>query len=259
VFVLIVLPAFCIAQEPQLTAEQQREFLLNAKVVNAKKLEVGVTRSYKLTLTDGTVTHDAHFQSVNERQGYKQLDRGGEMNFVDSYLYNIAAYELAKLIGIDDMLPVTVQRKCQGKTGALAWWLSTLMSEGQRREKKINPPNLEAYNNSMYKVIVFDELIYDTDRWNPGNIQIGKNWELYMLDFTRAFRLYKDLKSAKDLVRCSRPLLEKLRGLDGEAVSASLGKYLNKPEIEGLMKRRDKIVAYFDKLIAEKGEAAVLY
>jgi hypothetical protein len=30
-------------------------------------------------------------------------------------------------------------------------------------------------------------------------------------------------------------------------------------EIKGVMARRAKIVAYFDKLIAAKGEAAVLY
>jgi len=259
-FILIILPTFCRAQEqPQFTVEQQRELLLNGKIAKSKQLEVGVTRSYKLTLSDGAITHDAHFQSINERQGFKQLDRGGEMNFVDSYLYNIAAYELAKLIGIDDMVPVTVQRKCEGKTGALAWWVTSQMTEGQRREKKISPPDLQSYNKAMHKIVVFTELIYDTDRYNPGNILIGNNWELYMIDFTRAFRQHHDLKNPGNLVRCSRPLLEKLRGLDSEVVTASLGKYLNKKEVEGVMKRRDKIVAHFDKLIAEKGEAAILY
>jgi hypothetical protein len=29
-----------------------------------------------------------------------------ELNFVDSYKYNIAAYALAEMLGVEDMLPV---------------------------------------------------------------------------------------------------------------------------------------------------------
>jgi hypothetical protein len=257
---LIVLPAFCLVQEkPQLSEEQQREFLLNAKVIRSKEIGTGITRSHRLTLSDGQITHDAHFQSINERASHKELDRGSEINFVDSYLYNIAAYELAKLIGLDDMVPVTVERKWDGKMGAAAWWLPTQMTIGEKQDKKINPPDPEAWNNSMHKIRVFTELIYDTDRSNPGNILIGNDWELYMIDFTRAFRLYHRLKDPRNLVRCSRELLEKLRALDRGVLTAKVGKCLTKPEIEGVMKRRDKIVAHFEKLIAEKGEAAVLY
>jgi hypothetical protein len=258
--VLSAIATFCFAQEtPQLTPEQQRQFLLNAKVINFKQLSQGITNSYRLTLSDGVLTHNAHFQSINERRSYKELERGGEVNFVDSYLYNIAAYELARLIGLDDMLPVTVARSWERKEGSFAWWLPTKMTEGERQKKKISPPDLDAWNKTMHKVRVFTELIYDTDRSNPGNILIGNNWEIYMVDFTRAFRLYHDLKSPQNLVRCSRELLEKLRTLDGKAVAAAVGNHLNELEREGVMKRRDKIVALFEKLIAEKGEAAVLY
>jgi hypothetical protein len=259
-FDLIVFSLFCLSQEDsKLTAEQQREFLLNAKVIRSSQLKEGITNSHRLTLTDGKITHDAHFQSINERKSFKQLDRGGEINFVDSYLYNIAAYELAELIGLDDMIPVTVERTWEGKMGSLAWWLPTQMTLGKMENDRIHPPDPEVWNKSMYKVRVFAELIYDTDRSNPGNELIGKNWELYMVDFTRAFRLYHDLKSPKNLVQCSRTLLEKLRALDGDELAAKVGKHLNRLEIEGIMKRRDKIVAYFEKLIAKQGESAVLY
>jgi hypothetical protein len=205
------------------------------------------------------ITHDAHFQTVNERRSYRQDNRGGEANFVDSYLYNLAAYEIAELLGLEDMIPVTVERKWGGKTGALAWWFPTLMTEGKRREKKIRPPDIVAFNKAMCKVRVFSELIYDTDRWNPGNILIGINWEVYMVDFSRAFRLYYDLMSAKELVYCCRKLLEKLRALDREVLAAKVGNHLTGLEIDGLMKRRDKIVAHFEKLIAKRGEEVVLY
>jgi len=258
--ILVVLPAFCRTQdEPQLTPEQQRQFLLSAKVIRSKQLAQGVTNSFQLTLSDGVITHDAHFQSIEERKAFKQLERGGEINFADSYLYILAAYELAGLLGLADMVPVAVGRKWEGKAGAMAWWVPTLMTEGKRQEKKIRPPDPETFNRAIYKVQVFTELIYDTDRWNPGNILIGKNWEVYMVDFTRAFRLYHTLQRPEKMARCSRELLEKLRALDGQVLAATVRNHLTELERTGIMKRRDKIVAHLDKLIAEKGEGAVLY
>jgi hypothetical protein len=259
-FILSFFSVFCAAEEnQQLTVEQQWEFLLNAKVIRSREAGAGVTRTMRLTLSDGKITHDASFQSIDERRSYKQLDSGGEANFVDSYLYNLAAYELAKLLGLDDMLPVTVKRKWRGDSGSLTWWLPVKMTLGEKEDRKIPTPDVGAWNKSMYKIRVFAELIYDTDRNNPGNILIGNDWKLYMVDFSRAFRLYHELKKPENLVCCSRELLAKLRALDGNTVAATVGKYLNKLEVEGLMKRRDKIVAIFDNLIEEKREDAVLY
>jgi hypothetical protein len=51
-FVLTFLLGICIGQENrQLTVEQQREFLLNAKVIGARESEKGITNSYRLTLS----------------------------------------------------------------------------------------------------------------------------------------------------------------------------------------------------------------
>jgi hypothetical protein len=254
-FALIFSLHLCLGQErPRLTPEQQREFLLNAEVIRARETEKGITNSHRLTLSDGEITHDAHFQSINERRRRK----GGEMNFVDSYLYNIAAYELARIIGLDDMLPVTVERKWQGKTGSMSWWLPVQMDEKTREEKKIRPPDPVGWNNSMSKILLFTELIFDTDR-SRENVLIGDDWNLYMIDFSRAFRLNNYLKNPQNLVRCSRELLDKLRALETAELEEKAGKCLTGPELEAVLKRRDKIVDHFEKLIREKGEVAVLY
>jgi len=244
--------------EPQLTVEQQKEFLLNAKVIKSKETSKGITAPRRCTMSDGRITHDAHFQSINERRSSKDLGGRAEINFVDSYLYNIAAFELAQLVGLGEMMPVTVERKLFGQIGALAWWLPVQMDELQRIRKKIEPPDPAAWNAQMYSMRVFSQLVYDTDR-NLGNVLISKDWKLYMIDFTRAFRLYHDLENPKNLVKCSRELLDRLRKLDRAEVTARTKKYLRPPEIEGVMARRDKIVAYFEKLIAEKGEGQVLF
>ncbi len=44
------------ADEPTLTKEQIKQFLLTAKVVNSREAKKGVTHTMRLTLSDGTVT-----------------------------------------------------------------------------------------------------------------------------------------------------------------------------------------------------------
>jgi len=247
------------SDEPKLTEEQMKEFLLTAKVVGSKQLGQGKTHPWRLTLTDGTLTHDAAFQPVDERKPFVKFGSGRtEMNFVDSYHYNIAAYELAKLIGLGDMVPVAVERKWNGQRGALAWWIPKKWDEEQRRKANAPPPDLIAWNNQMYKVRVFSQLVYDTDR-NLGNLLITEDWKLWMIDFTRAFRLYDKLETPGDLQRCDRQLLEKLRQLDGKELYEKARPHLTKSEVKAVLTRRDKIVALFQQLVAEKGEGAVLY
>jgi hypothetical protein len=60
-------------------------------------------------------------------------------------------------------------------------------------------------------------------------------------------------------VQCDRQLLDKLRQLSYDEVLDKTKPYLTKSEVKAVMARRGKIVAYFEKLIAQKGEAAVLY
>src|SRR6266478_2449378 len=246
------------SDEPTLTKDQIKQFLLTAKVVKSVQSKKGITNPWRLTLTDGTVTHDASFQKVDEHKINMQFAVGTEMNFVDSYKYNIAAYVLAELIGIDDMLPVYVERKWGGDAGSLSWWLPVKMDEVERHKQQLTPPDLDAWNNQMYKIRVFDQLVYDSDA-NLTNVLIGENWKIWRVDFSRAFRLSGNLRNPGDLVRCDRHLFEKLKALDGNELQEKTKRYLNKNEVKAVMQRRDKIVEQFQKLIAEKGESEVLY
>ena len=245
--------------DTQLNSEEKEAFLLHAKVSRSRRIGKGLTNPYRLTLTDGNITHDASFQPVFERKNYMQFGDGtSETNYVDSYLYNIAAYRLAGMLGLEYMMPATVERKWNGMIGSLSWWLPVQMDEGERMKKKIRPPDVEGHNRQMHKMRVFSELVYDTDR-NIGNVLIGKNWEVYMIDFTRAFRLYHELKDARNIERCSRDLLAKLENLDQGALKLKTEGFLSNDEVKAVMVRRDRIVAVIKELINEKGEDAVLY
>ena len=86
------------ADDTTLTKDQIKQFLLTAKVVGSKHTGKGVTQPWRLTLSDGTITHDASFQAIDEHKTNMQFASGrSEMNFVDSYKYNIAAYSLAEI------------------------------------------------------------------------------------------------------------------------------------------------------------------
>jgi hypothetical protein len=244
--------------EPTLSKEQIKQFLLTAKVIKSAPAHKGITNTLRLTLTDGTITHDAHFQPIDEHAATKEIGGRTELNFVDSYKYNIAAYQLAEMLGLDDMVPVYVERKWRGDRGSFGWWLPVKMDEADRVKQKIPVPDADSWNKQMYKVRVFDQLVYDTDA-NLTNVQIGEDWKIYRIDFSRAFRLSKTLKSENDLVQCDRQLFTKLKALDGNELAARTKGFLSKQEVQAVMARRDKIVDHFQKLIVEKGENEVLY
>ena len=248
-----------IAQEPNLTEDQIREFLLTAKVVKYRQSSKGVTSPFRLTLSDGKLQHDASFQPIDEyRPTFQLADGTTEIGFRDSYHFNIAAYELAKLVGLGDMMPVYVERKWGGHKGSLSWWLPVKMDEQDRRNRKLEPPDRNAWNMQWNRMWVFSELVYDVDR-NETNMLIDENWKLYMIDFTRAFRRQHTLENPARLTMCDRHLLEKLRQLDEAVVMEKTKPHVTKDQVKAVMARRDLIVNFFDKKIAEKGERAVLY
>ena len=259
VLACLICPHVVSADELALSKDQIKQFLSTAKVIKSRQASKGVTGTYRLTLSNGTITHDASFQPIEEHKAMAQLQSGKtEMNFVDSYKYNIAAYQLAELIGLDDMMPVYVQRKWEGKTGSLSWWLPVKMDEADRVKQKIPVPDADSWNKQMYKIRVLDQLVYDADP-NLTNVLIGENWQIWRIDFSRGFRQYKELQSANDLVQCDRQLFGKLKALNGDELAQRTKGFLNKDEVKAVMLRRDKIVEHFQKLIAEKGEDQVLY
>lgn len=255
--------AVASAPAPQLSVEEMKQFLKTAKIVRSRGTARGVTAPRRLTLSDGAITHDAIFQAVDDKQMVANLGGGGrqsttELNFVDSYRYNLAAYAVAGLLGLDHMMPVYVERRWNGQVGSIGWWIPTLMDEGERIKKKIQPPNPTDWNYQMYRMRIFTALVRDTDR-NLGNVLISPDWKIYMIDFTRGFRLQPELMHPKDLNRLDRNLVPKLEALDRASVKQAVGDSLTNSEIDAMLKRRDLLLAHFKKLITDLGEEKVLY
>jgi hypothetical protein len=247
---------------PAFTVDQMERLLLNGRIADRKGSPRGVTDAYRVTLSDGQRTHDAQVQNVDIfRDRFEVTPKYTEFNFRDTYRYNIAAYRLARLIGLDNV-PMSVPRMVDAKQAAVTWWIDDVaMNEGARLKMSARDrlgPNPSRTNAYIHILRVFDELIQNRDR-NAGNLLWTKDWTMWMIDHTRAFRTDPALRNPKLLERCERSLFAGMKALTREAITAAMGDNLLQPEVDALIARRDRIVKLFEEKIEKSGEAAVLY
>jgi hypothetical protein len=246
------------ASAPSLSPEQMEAFLLKARITNERDAGSGVTLSRRATLSDGQITHDAHIQTVDIAQQVFQAGRNTEVNFKDTYRYNIAGYRLARLVGLTTV-PMSVERTVQGKVAAVTWWVDDVkMDEKERMKTKSLGPDPLRTTKQIQIMRVWDELIQNRDR-NQGNILWTSDWTLWLIDHTRAFRLGTNLLKPENLSRCDRGLLERLRAITPESLAEAVGNSLTKQEQEALLARRDRIIKHYEDRIARLGEPVVLF
>lgn len=240
--------ATAVAAAPTLTDAQVEDFLLHARVTKTKGAKKGVTATLRATLTDGKLTHDAQIQNIDERQQVFSGSGGTtEFDFRDSWSFNVAGYRVDRLIGMN-MVPVSVERKWNYKDAAFTWWLDdVMMDEESRLKDKTEPPNTAVWNQQMQMIRVFDELIANVDR-NLGNLLITKDWRLWPIDHTRAFRTNKDLKKPLNVTHADRAVVERMKALDKESLKKATSKYLTTYQIDALLARRDAIVKRLDSI-----------
>jgi hypothetical protein len=241
------------AATPSLTPEDMEAFLLKAKVTNRRDAGSGVTGSSRVTLSDGRLSHDAHVQAVDVARAVFTAGKASEVNFKDTYRYNIAGYRLARLIGLDNV-PMSVERNIEGKLAAVTWWVDDVqMDEGARLKKKTMAPDVQRFAKQIQVMKIWDELIQNKDR-NRGNLLWTSDWSMWLIDHTRAFRLGKELVAPNDLTRCDRRLLDGMRALTAESLAKAIGDSLTKEEQAAVLARRDLIVKHFDDRISKLGE-----
>ncbi len=252
VVVSIVVPGLYAQAAADLSLEQKEEFLRKAKIISVHGAKKGVTGTSRATLSDGVITHDASIQKIDEEKARFETDKGTEMGFRDTYKFNIAGYRLARMLGLADRVPPSIERTYEGTKAAWTWWIDDVaMDETERLKRKAEDPDHQRWARQYQIMKVFDQLIFNTDR-NQTNILYDKNWKLWMIDHTRAFRVRHDLMNAKGLESCDVVLLEKMKALKESTLREQLGNFIRPAEIKGLLARRDLIVEHFEKAGLEK-------
>ncbi len=240
-----------------LSDQEKEQFLAGARIVSVADINHGVTKPLRAKLMRDQLTHDAQIQRIDKELPDFFGSDGARVPMRDSWRFNVAAYKIDRLLGLN-MTPVTVARRYQGKPAAFTWWVDHVaMEEVERRRKELEPPDKEAFQRQMEVGRVFDELIINIDR-NLGNLLITDDWKVVLIDHTRAFTPYSGIRNPANLSRCSRRLLEAMKRLSEGEVSNAVGGNLTPEEIKALLARRDKIVEFFVRRAAEKGEDAVL-
>jgi len=247
--ILLLIPFTFLHAADALTPQQQEDFLAKAKITKSKDAKKGTTGTSRVTLTDGTFTHDASVQTIDESKQFFL----NEIGFKDSYKFNIAGWRVARLVGIEDMVPPSVKRSYDGKSASFTWWIdNVMMDETDRRAKNMQAPDANTWNQENNIMQVFDQLIYNVDR-NQTNMMIDQGWHLWLIDHSRSFRTSKTLKDPSVLKVIDRTMLAKMKTLDEAMLTKELGKDVNKTEIQGLLARRDLIVKTFEA----KGDSAL--
>lgn len=245
--------------------EAQEEFLRTAEVVSFERVGDGVTKPFKLTLSKDGVESKAAWKDPS----------GTMLGYWEGWQYEIAAYRLDKLVGLD-MVPPAVERQFQGRDGALILWVESKYSLRQIVADQIPIPAGEdnRVNKRKWLTRAWDSLIGNEDR-HQGNVLYTEDWRMLLIDHSRAFRMSRKfterlMYGANGIVkdrdgtpflfrRLPRSFVENIRALTYDSVKKAVGPYLTDKEIKSLLARRDLLLQEVEAMIRDQGEAEVIY
>jgi hypothetical protein len=220
------------------------EYLRTARVERVERVPIGVTKPERGFFAPGGLAASA---------AVKHLPMGQRAGFWEAYKSEIAAYELDRLLGLD-MVPVTVERRVGSDLASVQLWV-----EGCKHVKDVDQsacPKPIDWAKQVCRQKVFDNLIANIDR-NAGNLLVDDEWNLVLIDHSRAFAQDR-MPFEKQMTRIDRELLARLKTLDEAGLMKHVRPWvLGDGPIRAILKRRDKIVAHFERLARERGEAAV--
>lgn len=249
-----------IARRPEM-----EEFLLTAEIVGSEPVGEGVTKPFVLTLKKGDLETKAFWKNPS----------GVMYGFLEGWQYEIAAYRLDKLIGLN-MIPPTVEREFQGKKGALSLWAEHKFSLLKAAEEGLKMPvsAVDRVNKAKWLTRAWDSLIANEDR-TQQNVLYTDDMRTILIDHSRSFRSSKKFTErlmfgADGIVksqegkpylfeRLPRTVVDNIRALTFESVKAAVGDTLTDKEIRAVLLRRDLLVKEIEENIRAKGEDQVLY
>lgn len=263
VFLLFIIVAHAQFTDEEIIEREKIEKLLKtADVIKAEEIGEGVTKPWRLYLKKGE----------EELSGCWKNPQGVHKGHLEGWQYEIAAYQMDKLLGLN-MIPPTVERELEGKKGSLQMWIESEFSLLDVMEQGIPLPdkNPEAtiFNRGKYLARAFDSLIANDDR-TQQNVRYTKDWRVILIDHSQAFRskkkyqkrlLYgKNGSKEKKLFRqLPRSFVEKVRSLEYENIKNAVGPYLTDEEINAVLARKKLLLAEIEEMINEMGQDKVLY
>lgn len=215
-------------------------WLAEAEVVGIEELDAGITEPQRVTLRKDGVELRAVFKQLSTDFG--AVSRKEALDISDRFQFEIAAYRLDRLLGLD-MVPVTVPRTIDDRKGVLQFWVDGAINLRQMLEQKLEPAGWCAASDQYNLMNVFDVLVHNTDR-TQENALFTRDWTLVLIDHSRAFATYA--KNPRLLYlekpRLTPALAARLQALDRPALEQALGPWLHRRQIDAILKRRDRLL-----------------
>ncbi len=226
-------------------AEWER-FLLEAEIVEKKPVGTGVTRPFKIRLAlDGREAH-AIWKTIDKEQTHTDAEGllAGDPFFSDKWHYEVSAYRLDRMIGLN-RVPVTVVRRIDKEYGSLQLWVENAITERARVEGKVALEDVDRFNRGSREMKLFDALIHNRDRTQENILLVYPGNHVRLIDHSRAFRLNRKLPrhTVKKGMLLEAAMRERLAALDLPALRSALDVLLTKNQIAAILRRRDEILA----------------
>lgn len=244
-----------IAQRPFI-----EKLLAEANIIESKEIGEGVTKPYRLFLETEEF----------ELSGCWKNPKGVKDGFLEGWQYEIAAYRMDKLLGLN-MVPPTVERVFKGKRGSLQFWVTSEMSDLDRMEKGMGIPVsvVDHWNKRKYLTRAFDSLIANEDR-TQQNIRYTSDWRTILIDHSRSFRSKKKftrqlmfgtkgIKGDQPIRQLPRNFVNRIKALTYEQIREAVGDYLTDKEIKAVLERKILLLQEIEMMIEKEGEDKVLY
>jgi hypothetical protein len=246
-----------VAQRPRWEA-----FLREAAILAQMQLrfEQGVTEPWKLTLRQGDVLASALWKDPSG-------ERGG---FWEGWKYEIAAYELDKLLGLN-MVPPTVEREFSGRAGSCQLWIegASLYRDLAAARQDLSTFKSDRWLKAGYAAQFFDNLIGNEDR-HMGNVLVTADARAILIDHSRTFRTserfvkaipFSDKNAAPDSLmrKLPRALVQRTFALTEGDLREAVGDLLTDAELKAVMARLRLLSLEVRRIIADFGEDDVLY
>jgi hypothetical protein len=232
-------------QPPGMDDAALEAFLRTAPIVASREVGTGITKPLRLTLEKDGVKLDAVYKNVDtdpelaRRKAFRQSSRDEN----DRYVYDVAAYKLDRLLGLN-RVPVAVVRSVDGKPGLVQLWVTGTINERDRAAQGGAWEGACAQRDEYRLRIVFDLLIYNEDRNLTNLLWSEDDYTLLLIDHSRAFR-----PSGKRAPQYTKTLIElpelfraRLAALDRATLASLLGEYLHPKQIDAILGRRDMIL-----------------
>ena len=233
-----------------MTDSEIETFLASAEIIQTEEVGMGVTRPKRLTLKKNGVLLRAIFKTVDEGITPEMRgDRRKALDYSDSYRYDVAAYRLDRMLGLN-MVPVAVIREVHGVEGVVQHWVENGINEVERQNQGIAIDSWCRTADEYELMNLFDALIFNWDRSLANIFHSRSDWRLFLIDHTRSFPTKRGLSDELRKLKLFMPpaFAARLVQLDKKILYESLGDLLERSQIRALLSRRNDML----KQIPEK-------